>query len=216
MLALPSRRRLIASALALLQGTAWSPVMALGGRPITQGINQLRGDVRVNGSLARLGQRVTSGDNLVTGANSEVVVVVGDNVFLQRSDSRTVISGNISSLGLRVVSGSLLSVFGRGSHQIHTATATVGIRGTGAYTEHDMDGTYFCLCYGSANVTPLAQPGAALSLTTQHHDRPLMIGYDGTVIPSTIQKNHTDAELEHLEALVGRQPPFVSGVPPTR
>lgn len=215
MLALPSRRRLIAGALALLPAGVWSPAMGAGGSPVTQGINRLSGDVRVNGTPARLGQRVNPGDNLTTGANGEVVVVVGDNVFLQRSNSRTVIAGNVASLSLRVVTGGLLSVFGRGNHQIQTATATVGIRGTGAYTEHDMDGTYFCLCYGSANVAPLAQPGAALSLTTQHHDRPLMIGNDGTLRPGGLL-NHTDAELAQLEALVGRQLPFAMGSYPPR
>ena len=57
------------------------------------------------------------------------------------------------SIRLRLLTGSLLSVFGeRGANQalsVNTSTATIGIRGTGIYMEAEPDLTYLCTCYGT-------------------------------------------------------------------
>jgi hypothetical protein len=124
---------------------------------------------------------------------------------MQRANS-TVIFGDVTATFLRVVTGGLLSVFGKGSRRLATTTATIGIRGTGCYIETDSAKTYFCLCFGAADLQP--EGGAAVSYATTHHERPLWIE-NGAAMPATVV-NHTDAEIIMLEALVGRGSPFPS------
>jgi hypothetical protein len=95
------------------------------------------------------------------------------------------------------------------------STATIGIRGTGCYIESEGTGakarTYFCLCYGSVELTPTAAPQEAESYSTRHHEKPMYIHNDMNMAKMMVPAgviNHTDAELEMLEALVGRRPPF--------
>ena len=107
----------------------------------------------------------------------------------------------------------LLSVFPRGTPmQLKTKTATVGIRGTGVELEADPEQTYFCTCYGVADVTANDDPESKDTVVAQHHDRPLYI-LSGQSKGRNIRKagfvNHTDQELMLIETLVGRKPPFV-------
>jgi hypothetical protein len=112
---------------------------------------------------------------------------------------------------LRVVTGALLSVFEPGKEkQIRTATAAIGIRGTGVYVELEGSRTYVCTCYGESQLVPVDDPGLAETVRTEHHDQPRYIYPKG--MPRMIEKapvvNHTDAELVLLESLVGRTVPF--------
>ena len=52
---------------------------------------------------------------------------------------------------------------------------------------------------------------AAQVVKTTHHESPLQLTESGGAMQSRPGgfKNHTDAELVMLEALVGREPPFV-------
>jgi len=116
---------------------------------------------------------------------------------------------------MRVVTGKILSVFGKGARTIQVSTATIGIRGTGCYIEDEGMGagarTYFCLCYGSVDLTPTAAPRERESYSTKHHDKPMYIHNDMSMAKMMVPAgviNHTDAELELLENLVGRWPPF--------
>ncbi|HXF78254.1 MAG TPA: hypothetical protein VN598_05300, partial [Usitatibacter sp.] len=110
--------------------------------------------------------------------------------------------------------GGVLSVFSKKPVTIKAATASIGIRGTGAYLEIDPGGVYFCLCYGDAVVDG---PGMAASrvVHTTHHEEPLLLHDDGSAmrIEAGPFRNHTDAELIMLEALVGREPPFMNDGP---
>jgi hypothetical protein len=107
------------------------------------------------------------------------------------------------------VTGKLLGVFGSGGERrLVTATATIGIRGTGAYIEAEPTRTYFCLCYGTAEVAATLG-GARESYTTRHHESPRYIYGDKrsrAIVPASVA-NHTDSELIMLESLVGRSPP---------
>ena len=110
---------------------------------------------------------------------------------------------------VRLLSGRLLSVFGKGGpRQLVTSTATVGIRGTGAYMEAEALRTYFCLCYGSVELTT-ARGDARDVYSTEHHESPRYVYNDGRARPIVMANvaNHTDDELIMLEALVGRTPP---------
>ena len=60
-------------------------------------------------------------------------------------------------------------------------------------------------------LTPIAQPAAAETVTTRHHEAPRYIMAAGApqMVMAAPVINHTDAELILLESLVGRQPPFI-------
>jgi len=187
---------------------------ALAANAVEKGVSRVRGDVRINGKPAQRGMEVKPGDVITTGPGAELVVVVGRDAFLVRAQSRIELSGDVSRLlvaSLRVLSGALLSVFEPGKKkQIRTATASIGIRGTGVYVELDGARTYVCTCYGEAELTPVDEPGSAETVRTRHHDDPRYIYPKG--MPRMIEKapviNHTDAELILLESLVGRKVPF--------
>ena len=176
---------------------------------IRQGVRSVRGTVLVNGEPARVGTLVPPGATVVTQRASEVTYVVGEDAFLQRANARVQIDG--AARVFRVVTGALLSVFGRGNPAtIHMPVATAGIRGTGCYIQVEARRTYFCLCYGGMELTPAG--GQTRAYSTTHHESPLWIA-DGKVEPAGML-NHEDTELALLENLVGRQVPFA--IPYTR
>ena len=187
---------------------------ALAQGAVAPGVARVRGDVRINGKPAQRGMEVSPGDVVTTGRNAELVAVVGRDAFLVRAQSRIEFSGDATRLlvaSLRVVTGGLLSVFEPGREKtIRTATATIGIRGTGAYVEVEGARTYVCTCYGEAELTPVDDPAETETVRTRHHDEPRYIYPRG--MPRMIEKapvvNHTDAELVLLESLVGRKVPF--------
>ena len=187
---------------------------ALAQGAVAPGVARARGDARVNGKPAQRGMQVKPGDVITTGRDAELVAVVGRDAFLVRAQSRIELDGDTAGLlvrGLRVVTGALLSVFEPGKEKrIRTATAAIGIRGTGIYVEIDGARTYVCTCYGEAELVPVDDPAAAESVRTAHHDEPSYIYPKGR--PRMIEKapviNHTDAELVLLESLVGRKVPF--------
>jgi hypothetical protein len=211
-----SRRRWLEAAVAasiLLPGG----ISALIGRALAQGgkqgIQRLRGEVWVNGQAAKKGTPVAPGDTVSTGPNSYATFVVGQDAFLLRGNSKLELAGGAALVNvLRVVTGKLLSVFSKGPpREVHGVTATIGIRGTGAYIETGTERTYFCLCYGEAEIIPTAAPEQREAVRTIHHDQPRFIYAGGRqrVIERAPVINHRDAELILLESLVGRTPPFV-------
>ena len=114
--------------------------------------------------------------------------------------------------GLRLLTGKLLTVSRNTPMRVTTATATIGIRGTGFYVESEPEQTYFCTCYGTTDITASADPDSKISVTSKHHDKPLYIVKDGgrgNNIRNAPFINHTDQELALIEALVGRTTPFV-------
>jgi hypothetical protein len=112
---------------------------------------------------------------------------------------------------LRLVTGKLLSVFGKTKHQLNTPNATIGIRGTGIYTEADPEQTYVCTCYGVVDLYADNDKNSSETITSQHHDAPRYILSNepsGKNIREAPFINHTDLELQVIEGLVGREPPF--------
>ena len=184
--------------------------LAAGSAPLRPGIQQIIGRVTVNGKVAESGMLVGTGDTVVSEANSQAIYVIGQDAFLQRAGSTVTFSGSNGVEVLRILSGKLLSVFGRGNKRIETTTAVFGIRGTGCYIESEPRRVYFCLCYGVAELQPNADPNHVERIETRHHDHPVYIHHDATMpmMADASVINHADAELELLEQLVGRQPPF--------
>jgi hypothetical protein len=179
----------------------------LGGK---QGVVRLEGTATVAGKAAREGTPVALGQRIATGAGSHAVIVIGKDAFLLRENTVIDTEGGGGVLASLVVgTGKILSVFARKPLSIRAANATIGIRGTGCYLEVDPADVYFCLCYGEAVVQG---PGMADKVVkTTHHESPLLLREGGQVMEAEKAgfRNHTDSELIMLEALVGREPPFM-------
>jgi len=181
-------------------------------------IYRLTGSVTVDGKPADLMTRIVPGSTVETGRDSEVIFAVGDNAFIMRANSRMVIEQSKADTsvvaGLNLLAGRLLSVFGKKKEpiQMRTRIASIGIRGTGVYLEAEPEQTYFCTCYGVADVASNEDPQSRDTVVAKHHDRPLYIvagGPTGKNIRPAPFINHTDQELMLVETLVGRTPPFV-------
>ncbi len=184
--------------------------LALAQSSAKQGVRVVRGDMRINGKPAEAGTLVRPGDAIVLGNGAVATFVVGQDAFLMRGGSHAELIGSGALVSaLQLVTGKLLGVFGSGGERrLVTSTATIGIRGTGAYIEAEPRRTYFCLCYGTAEVAA-TMGGARESFSTRHHDSPRYIYGDGrerAIAPASVA-NHTDSELILLESLVGRSPP---------
>ena len=156
--------------------------------PIVTGMHKITGDVRVNGATAREGMLLKNGDTIQTGVKSQAIYVIGQDAFFQRDNSTVTFGSGETAHLMRVLTGKILSVFGKGQRTIQTSTATIGIRGTGCYIEDEptlmtnkSDRTYFCLCYGTAELVPIAAPGQKETITTKHHDHPLFIDRKSTL-----------------------------------
>jgi len=184
--------------------------------PEGQSIYRISGEVRVNGNVANMRTRIAAGDTVETGRDGEVAFVVGDSAFLLRANSRmtTRAAPQNSRLlgGMRLITGALLSVFGGGPRTVSTPTATIGIRGTGVYLESDPEKTYFCTCYGVADIVAANDPQSTDTIASTHHDKPVYVLNEGPsagLIRAAPFVNHTDQELMLIETLVGRTVPFV-------
>ena len=179
-------------------------------------IFSLDGKVRVNNQPADLNTRIRTGDTVSTGRESEVVFVVGSDSFILRSNTQMEIKGsNFFVSALRLITGSMLSAFGTRNNKqqltVNSATATMGVRGTGIYMEAEPDLTYLCTCYGHVGVASATDPDDTEIIVAEHHDLPKYItnkASKGTHIWPAPFKNHTDAELKVIEAIVGREVPF--------
>jgi hypothetical protein len=201
-LALPSQRTAYADILGKVPGEL----------PPGRSIYDLVGEVKVNGTKATLETKIGPSDTVETGANSLIIFVVGKDSFIMRSNSKMVLKGERGVMeSMLLLSGKLLSVFGKSKHQLRTPTAIVGIRGTGVYAEVDPQETYFCTCYGVVEVTSANDPSSRETISATHHDKPIYIAAGqqaGKSIRSAPFKNHTDSELMLIETIVGRTPPF--------
>ena len=188
-----------------------SRALASGDLPKTSQVHRLEGSATVNGQPAKVGTPVKTGDRIATGPSSQAVVVLGKDAFLLREKTSIEARGAEGVLTELLISGGkVLSVFAKKPVSIKTSTATIGIRGTGAYLEVDENSVYFCLCYGEAL---LQGPGMADQVVkTTHHEQPMLIRAQGGTMhaESAAFANHSDAELILLESLVGREPPFMA------
>lgn len=205
------QRRDILQGLASMSLSAWgAQALSDDSKPVVPGVRKIKGDVLINGVRAQQGQPVLQGDTISTGPRSEVIYVMGSNAYLMRDNSQVSYSADALIGVMRLITGKVLSVFGPGAKRIETPTATLGIRGTGCYLEALDARVYFCLCYGGADITPLADSQQSTAIATQYHDTPYYIGSDRQqpLIQPAPMLNHRDYELTLLESAVGRLPPF--------
>jgi hypothetical protein len=195
------RQLLLASAALLLVREALAQ-----GR-VQAGVRRVRGEAAINGQPAKQGMAVRPGDRVTTGADSEIVFAVERDAMLVRQNS----SFELLKSGFRLAAGAVLSVFTPNQRkELRTPTSTIGIRGTAVYLEAEAKRTYACTCYGEAVLEPLDEPAARETVRTTRHEQPRYIYARGAprMVEPAPMMNHADAELEMLEALVGRKPPF--------
>ena len=217
------RRRILVTALGLgllgagLPGAPARAASLLGERPGRlppgQSIYRMQGEVQVNEAAAKPSTIIRPGDTIQTGRNSELVFVVGNQAMIMRSESQLRLEdarGPSPLSVLRLVTGKLLSVFGKTRHQVRTPVATIGIRGTGLYVESEPDRSYVCTCYGETVIGTADDAAVSETVVSRHHDaaRYVLAGGGERLRPAPFV-NHTDEELTLIEALVGRTPPFV-------
>lgn len=213
----PVRRRWLLGTTSASLALRWARLReALAAGSVEQGIYRLRGEAWVNAAPARPGRTIRPGDAVRTGAGSEIVYVIARDAMLVRADSRVGLEGPRGALvetGLRIVTGAVLSVFKPGEPKsIFAPTATIGIRGSGAYVEASPRRPYICTCYGIADIVPLAEPAERETVHSTHHSAPRFVlarGARQLIVPAPVF-DHTDAELILLESLGGRKPPFVT------
>lgn len=221
------RRRLLIQALAAGMFTT-----AAGGQVLAQqlfgstprkleggrSIYRISGTVTVDGQPATIETRISPSSVVETGRDGEIVFAVGENAFIMRPNSRMALEPSKRETGLmsglNLLAGKVLSVFAKSRDPIrmNTKVASIGIRGTGVYMEAEPDQTYFCTCYGVADIASNADPESKETVAAKYHDKPLYILADqpaGKSIRNAPFINHTDQELMLIETLVGRNPPFV-------
>ncbi len=181
--------------------------------PPGRSIYELRGNVKINGVVPTVATKIAPTDTIETGSDGFIIFVVGKDSFVVRANSKLVLKGQNGLLDtLQLLTGKVLSVFGKSRHQIRTPSAIVGIRGTGVYAEADPQQTYLCTCYGVVDLVGVNDPESREVIESRHHDKPrYILGGEPTgkrIRPAPFI-NHTDEELMILEAIVGRTPPFV-------
>ena len=220
------RRRFLVQALStglLVGGAGWNlPALASlfgqlpGKLPTGKSVFDLKGEVRVNGTRATRDTQVDAESTIETAEGSFAVIAIGDGAFILREKSVMEIGGKkLLVRSLKMISGALLTVFGRREPDerilMNTPVATIGIRGTGFYTEATAQRTYFCTCYGHTQLAT-ADNAETEAIISTHHDAPRYIlaqPQDGKRIVAAPFKDHTDLELMTLESLCGRTVPFI-------
>lgn len=218
------RRRFLLQALSmglLVGGAGWQREALAGvfgelpGKlPEGRSIFSMQGEVWVNGQRASRQTLIGPEDHVRTGPGASLVAVVGADALILRERSELKLdAGRATRQFFRLVSGAMLTVFGRRDRELSVATptATIGIRGTGVYFEADAEKTYVCTCYGKVRIAAADDPAVSEEIVAQHHDAPRYVlakPQDGRrIVPAALQW-HTDLELMTLEALVGREVPF--------
>ncbi|MDI1302235.1 MAG: hypothetical protein PSX71_10045 [bacterium] len=214
-------RMLMATSGVAVTGSLLAPLVHAFGKvprqlPPGQSVYDLRGKVLVDGKPANPGTRIKTDSLIETTSNSYVIFAVGQDAHILRENSRMQLAGKDDLAdAMRLFTGKVLSVFGHRSGgqklAIHTTTATIGIRGTGVYTESHADSSYVCTCYGLTQIASKSDPGVTEDVVSHHHDAPRYIVNNpegGKLILPAPMKNHTDEELMLVETLVGRTPPF--------
>ncbi len=190
-------------------------VLAMADVPAVPGVRRLKGTLSINGLAAKIGDLVAPGDTLVTGPESEALVVHNQDALLIRADTTLRIDSDDQTFInlMRITAGAVLSVWGprKQALGISTPLASIGIRGTGIYVDSTPEFTYACTCYGVADLEPVAAPDKRRTVRTTYHDAPFFI-YPNAEQPliSGPVINHTDDELIMLEELFRRVPPFTT------
>jgi hypothetical protein len=175
-------------------------------------IHTLDGDVFINKRKIDVNATIKSGDKISVAHGGQLVFSMGGDAFLLRGGSVLKVRSQANNplvSSLRLITGGLLAVFEKRSHttKIVTATATIGIRGTGVYLRAEPHKLYTCTCYGHTDLTVGKTKEDIIA--THHNAHVVSAGEHGQMQMQAFEVlDHSDDELRMLEALVGRVPPF--------
>ncbi len=185
-------------------------LLAVPGQVRAAQVGDTMGELYINGFRAPPGTKIQPGDSVLTGPDSSVTFAVGPDAFRLRQLTSLKIDGRGFIAGLRVLTGGLLGVFGKGGPRVlRTATVTAGIRGTGIYVESSSIMTYFCTCYGTVDLECVTYKSKKEVRSTNHQANFVYGKVDsGRSIVDAPVVNHTNAELMELEKMVGRVSPL--------
>lgn len=132
---------------------AGGALLSFSGAAASAQLGEAVGELYVNGFRAPPGTVIKPGDRVLTGPDTNQTFAIGQDAFMIKPLTSLQIEGNQFVAGLRLLTGGLLGVFGRGgTRTIRTATVTAGIRGTGVYVEAGAIMSYFCTCYGEVDL----------------------------------------------------------------
>lgn len=181
------------------------PAMARGAQ-----LGEVMGELYVNGFRAPPGTVIKPGDRVLTGPETSQSFAIGQDAFMIKPLTSLQIESNLFVAGLRVLTGGLLGVFGRGGlRTVRTATVTAGIRGTGIYVEASSIMSYFCTCYGEVDLECVTYQSRKRVKADNHRANFIYGKVDsGRSIVDAPVVNHTNAELMMLEKMVGRVSPL--------
>ena len=200
----------------LKAAAAWA---ATGGLPAAlaqqrSNIVELTGDALLNGERLLPSRTIQTGDQIQTGPGSSLVFALGNASFRVRQNTMMTLERGVTlntvSL-LRIVTGGVVSVWGKGSttgtRAIITPTLTAGIRGTGVYTEvlpQQGSRTYFCNCYGTVDL----DAGGSKAQSQSNYHQSFWADADeknGSRLSPAKFLDHTDEELEFLARLINQK-----------
>ena len=205
-----SRRRFLRAAAAAGASGLLIPAESFGA---PDQVHDLRGKVTIAGREATYQSAIVPGDRVVAGNDGYIVFAIGRDAYMLRSRSEFVIERREGGAGfLRLVTGALGAVFGRGGRrEIHAANVTAGIRGTGVYLETRGDGTYFCTCWGEVELTASEDPKDRQVVVSSRHEPRLIAIHanNGTRFSAAPFETHTDQEMDILQKTVGRRSPIL-------
>jgi hypothetical protein len=203
-----NRRRFVRSTAILAAGAALP--LAAGAQAQWGTVRELRGRVLLNGRPMSRSHAIQPGQTITTGSDGHVwFTLAGDAFFLRPgSDLRLSPSLGDSLLDtLRLFTGALGATFRPGAaRRLLADTVTIGIRGTGVYVEATATATYVCTCFGTTDLTALAQTDVA-TVSAKHHAARWISRSDSSIREAEMRE-HSDEEMSRLEALAGRPNPF--------
>ena len=167
-----------------------------------QGVSRVRGAALINGQPATPGMTLRAGDTVVTGPGSDIVFVAGRDAMLVRQSSNLALAED----GFRLLTGAgRRRRAPRRRKNLHTVTATIGIRGTAVYLEAEPTRTYVCTCYGETLLEPADDARARETVRpAQRHGEPRYITPRGSprMVAPAPMINHSEAEIELLQKLL--------------
>jgi hypothetical protein len=175
-------------------------------------IVELVGDILLNGQRLLPQQTIQTGDQITTGPGSTLIFALGNSAFHVRQNTSMSVERGASLTAvslLRMISGAVISVWGKGSsRRIITPTLTAGIRGTGVYTEvwtKNRPRSYFCNCYGTVELNSATSRTLSEATYHQAYWSEVDNGYGAPTLSPARAINHTDEELENLARLIGQR-----------
>ncbi|MGE0484110.1 MAG: hypothetical protein AB7Q81_08210 [Gammaproteobacteria bacterium] len=202
-----TRRRFVGGSLAVpLAATLPCPAHA------AATIHRLDGAVFVNDRRIGAAARIAAGDAIVVGPDGRLEFSLGEDSYRLGPRSALTLEGGAVLGALRLLTGSLLAVFGERRERlpVHTGFATIGIRGTGVYLAASPQRLYTCTCYGT---TDLVGGGMNELVSATHHTAHVLAPDAGgrLVLTPSEMLDHGDDDLRELEAHHGRLPAFDRG-----